>query len=68
MSLNDPGVENGPHRDVSPAATPSVTKYGQTSHDDPGNDLNKPVALRKGGPDANGWEHEAYDVNQDHEI
>jgi hypothetical protein len=68
MSRNDPGTDNGPHRDVSPAATPKHTKPTQESFNDPMNDCNKPVPLRKGGPDENGWMHEAYDVNHDEEI
>lgn len=32
----------------------------------PGNPLNNPVKLRKGEPEVNGWQNEAYDVN--HEV
>lgn len=62
---------------IAPAELPGFkAKYNQTwglqpgegAQDSPGNDLNKPVPLRKGGPDENGWMHEAYDVNQTEEV
>lgn len=42
--------------DVPFGDIPSVTKHGQESFDDPMNPLNKPVALRKGEEEPNGWQ------------
>lgn len=57
--------------DVSPEATPTVTKYNQDwglqpsekGSDDLGcNPNNHPVPLKKGDTDPNGWQHEVFDV------
>jgi hypothetical protein len=65
MSL--PQREGRPALSLKPDATPDTAAWVE-QHNDPMNDLNKPVPERKGKPDANGWINESYDVNHDEEI
>lgn len=53
--------------DVLPEGKPyrNPGKSDQESFNDPMNDLNAPVPLRKGPAEDNGWVNEFYDTNQD---
>lgn len=62
-----PQREGRPKLDLSPDTTPNTAGWGD-HFDDPMNDRNKPVPVRKGPADENGWVHEAFDTNQDKEV
>jgi hypothetical protein len=62
-----PQREGRPVLDISPDATP-VTAGWDEHFNDPMNDRNKPVPIRKGNADPNGWVHELFDVNQDDNV
>jgi hypothetical protein len=62
-----PQREGAASLDIAPDATP-VTAGWDESYNDPMNDRNKPVPLRKGGPAPNGWVDELYDTNQDDSV
>lgn len=58
-----PQRDGRPKLDLAPEANPSVD--WPERYNDPANELNKPVPLRKGGPAANGWEVEPYEALPD---
>lgn len=62
-----PQREGRPGLDISPEATPDTAGWTE-KFNSPGNDLNKPVPQRKGGPEPNGWTKELFDTNQDDEV
>jgi hypothetical protein len=49
-----PQREGRPALDISPDATPDSAAWAE-SYNTPANELNKPVPVRQGGPEANGW-------------
>lgn len=60
--------EGRPKLDLTPDATPSTAGWAEHYDNKPMNPLNEAVPERKGKPDINGWQHEAYDVNQVDEV
>lgn len=54
--------------DILPGTWSNPKKERGESFDEPGNERNAPVPLRKGPPAANGWEKELYDVNIDVDV
>lgn len=54
--------------DISPEKWSNKKKERGESFDEPMNELNAPVPLRKGPPAENGWEIEVFDVNVDVDI
>ena len=59
--------EGRPALDLVPDSTP-VTAGWDEEYNDPMNDRNKPVPLRKGNEPANGWTKELFDTNQDDSV
>lgn len=57
-----PQREGRPSLDISPDATPQTAGWDEHYDNKGANKLNHPVPERKGGPDPDGWGHEAYDV------
>lgn len=62
-----PQREGRPALDLAPDKTPNTASW-ETQYNEPMNELNAPVTVRKGPADPNGWVNEAYDVNQEKEL
>jgi hypothetical protein len=64
-----PQREGRPTLNINPeASTPNTASWDEHYDNVGANELNHPVPERKGGPDANGWLHEAYDTVQEDEV
>lgn len=62
-----PQRENRPKLDLTPEDADYYQKrpelQAESYYNDPMNDLNAPVPVRKGQAEPNGWTKEAYDIN-----
>ncbi len=63
MSL--PQREGRPSLDLSPDATPSNAGWDEHYDNKGANPLNHPVPERKGKPEINGWQNEAFAVESE---
>lgn len=63
-----PQREGRPALSIAPEDSLPDTASWETQYNDPMNDLNAPVPLRKGKEPVNGWTKEAYNVEHTKKV